>query len=149
MGYFTVRRLEATTDTVCERRRVPNTTCVESHERIVDGLKPATPPAPPIRSIAVGESAQKASEGDRSLTGEITRVPVVGYDATSTSVTAIAIVDSSTANGFTIRELAAYAGAEKFDETLYFLNHSILDQGLPKTSDDRIEITVTLTFSAR
>lgn len=143
---FTIIR-RGSDGSIREWRRAPNTTCVESHERIVDGLDDEQPQAPPMRTIAIGATAEKAQESDRSLHDEIIRVPITGFSPSGNALDAIGVVGGQMANGETIRELGAYAGGAE-GERLYFLNHTILDSSIPKAEGDMIEIIVTLSFSA-
>lgn len=124
-----------------DSQEIDNTTCVEMHQHVTDGLDNAGTPPPPIEEIAVGSGTATPSESDTSLSNEIARAEVIGYEDLGDTIEATAIFGSQTGNGTTFAEVGAYAGD-------YFLNHALLSSTIQKDSSITVEITVQFSYDA-
>lgn len=134
------------------RHTAPNTTCVELHRRIVDGLDKSQPRRPPIELIALGKGGAQPTESDRSLNDHVADVGVIGYDDSGTSIFATAIVSNDEANvdvgsGEALREVAAIAGGIN-GANRYFLNHALFAQPIEKNPSVTVVVTVQLIFDS-
>lgn len=135
-----------------QRHETTNTTCVEGHRWIVDGLDATQPAPPPIRLLAVGRSDTQPEDSDRSLNDEVARVDINSYNDAGNSVTVTGILGTNegnvdTGSGEALHEGGVYAGGIN-NEPTYFINHALFAQPIDKDETIIATISVTLTYNA-
>lgn len=149
-AFYQLRLLRRTEPS--QTHETDNTTCIEMHERIVDGLDKSQPAAPKMQFIALGRGSTTPAESDRSLTTHVADVGIIGYDDNGANIFFTAIVASDEANvdtagGEALREVAAIAGGVE-GQTRYFCNHSLFAQPIEKNETVTATVTVQLIFDA-
>lgn len=127
-------------------RTVENSTLEEYHEHLADLADPATAATAETAShLAVGTDGTAASASDTGLIAEVTRVAVTDSQRTGRDLFTSTFLDTSEANGNTLREVALASDATA-GQGIEFNRAVIAD--LPKTSEDTATIDVTLQYRA-
>lgn len=103
-----------------------------------------------VTHLAVGDDSTTPQTSDTTLTNEVFRKTVTDYSQTDNELLASTFIESSEANGNTIREVGLFAGGLAPGDTGYpdrMWNHSVIAD-IVKDDTRTITIDVTLTFTA-
>ena len=144
-------KLEATRDLEPDEEHTEyNTTVFGMHEYFAINLDPTQTLEEDVTHLAVGDDNTGPMSSNDTLNNEVFRKSVTDYAQTDNELLASAFIDSSEANGETLREVGLFAGGaepgdDEFPDRMW--NHSTI-ASIEKDNTRTITIDVTLTFSA-
>lgn len=122
-----------------------NTTVDGMHTYFARNLNPNDSINLGATHLAVGnDDATNPSTTDTSLNNEVFRTSASSYTQSGSDLTVSTFIDSSEANGYTLKELGLFAGSGSGDR---MWNHSLI-ANIAKDDSRTITFDVTLTFTA-
>ena len=121
-----------------------NTTVFGMHEYFAINLDPTQTLEEDVTHLAVGDDNTSPATTNDALNNEVFRKAVTDHSQTDNELLASTFIDSTEANGETLREVGLFAGPDAADR---MWNHSTI-AAIEKDGTRTITIDVTLTFTA-
>lgn len=128
-----------------EQYSTTNTTVDSLHQYLVDNLDPEQAVDENATHLAVGTDNTQPATGDAALGNEVYRTELTDVIDNGTDLTTSTFLDSTEANGNTLREVGLYTADAATGGML--LNHALISE-IPKDGSSTATIDVELQFQA-